>query len=266
MQIKNGKRVIISSGKDQVSLALGRKMLEMYKFSNQGNGTSFTYDKFILIFIEDIHLNYSNINNLGQAYGDVMDVIILSRHSSAANVKSMTVHPTGNFGEAKLGGESGRLSVSDPAMMSETLRTMKSLAAGTDYSVTFEATHHGPLSDFPMFYAEIGTVDDQWKEDGVQEILIKSIMESREPGGKSYVGVGGGHYMPKVTSMILSSGENAGHMISKHAAASQELIGLALNRTPGASGFILDRKGTTGETRNYVRNLCDEKGLELITV
>lgn len=265
---ESGNRVIISSERDEVSLALGRRLLQLYNFSQiQGSlGTNFIYKNFVLIFIKEIHLNFSNINSIDSLFPDLHDVVVLSRHSSGANVKSMTVHPTGNPGEAMLGGLSGKLSMSDPQMMCSTLRLLKSEAPGFGYEVTLEATHHGPLSHLPMHYAEIGVVDDKWKSDEILDTLLKSVVGAAPSRGKNYVGVGGGHYMPKVTSHVLSGEENVGHMLTKRVVPSIEILAQSVEKTPECKGFIVDRKGTNGETRRIIREICEVRNLELVII
>ncbi|EQD77578.1 D-aminoacyl-tRNA deacylase, partial [mine drainage metagenome] len=95
---------------------------------------------------------------------EIENIIYLSKHSSSKDISSLTVHPMGNFETAVLGGQMGKLSLASPELMCDTLRRIREQYKGEKFSVTLEATHHGPLSNVPGFFAEIGTTEKDWKD------------------------------------------------------------------------------------------------------
>lgn len=260
-------RVLLCSRPDGASESIAEFLREKYDFSESGDlpGT-FTFRDFILVYSDERHLYLNTLRHDLATMGiEPEDVVFLSKHSSAAGIKSLTVHTPGNFGKAELGGEEGRLSMSDPSRMTSSLRL---LAANPleKFSTTFEATHHGPLTDIPSYFIEIGTSETEWKDPEALSNVAKAIVESKSNMNDTFVGVGGGHYCPKITDYVLENSCNVGHIISKHSHndVTPELIAQAVKNTPECRGFIMDRKGSRGPVRQMVREAVNERGLELI--
>lgn len=262
--------LILASRKDEASMSMAGYLLEQVDFSPmEGSPEILLRDGYAFSYIEERHLYLKDFSTLfSPVSGEVDDIIFLSRHSSKADIKSLTVHPTGNFSEAMLGGEPGRLSTSDPTKMSSALRAMGSHYSGGEFSVTFEATHHGPLLDVPNFFIEIGTTEEQWKNREALDTVVSAIFAPDRPPAESFVGAGGGHYMPKVTKYALENGTDIGHMISKHALDSldEAMILQAVEKTPLCKGFIMDKKGVKSGPKQMLRNIADARNLEIITV
>ncbi|MDD5025155.1 MAG: D-aminoacyl-tRNA deacylase, partial [Methanoregula sp.] len=91
-------------------------------------------------------------------------VIFLSRHSSVNPTPVLTVHVTGNFGNAELGGTPRTLAPAAPAMMQATLRAL-ARHCPDGYRVSYEVTHHGPTGlTHPSFFVEIGSTENEWND------------------------------------------------------------------------------------------------------
>ncbi len=195
-------------------------------------------------------------------------IVFLSRHSSEKKVNSITVHPVGNFSRADLGGKEGEICPSSPELQTAMLRRMISAYHGEKYAVTFEATHHGPLTERPIIFAEIGTEEENWKDPVALDVLYKGATEYKKESYPNYVAVGGGHYAPKFSSYIVENKVNVGHIISKYRL--QEIgereINMAVERTENCRGFIVDKKGTKSEGYNIVKKVSEERGLEIINI
>lgn len=262
--------LIIASREDEASMAIAGTLLGRFNFRESGAFPGLlAYENYLFSYIEKKHLYLDNFSELfGNLEKDIDDVIFLSRHSSQADIKSLTVHPTGNFSDAKLGGRERKLSMSDPAKMSSTLRLMSEYYKGGLFSVTFEATHHGPLLDIPNFFIEIGTTKEQWEDPEALETVVTSIVSENGNGSGAFVGAGGGHYMPKITKYSIENSVDMGHMISKHALGhvDENLISQAVSKTPGCKGFILDRKGVKSNSKQQFRDYADINNLEIIMV
>ena len=262
--------LIIASREDEASMSMARRLLETFEFRElEGSPGVLSHNGFLFSHISVKHLYLENFENLFSGIkGQVDDVIFLSRHSSKADIKSLTVHPTGNFSEALLGGREGKLSMSDPGKMTSTLRAMNEVYSGTTFSVTFEATHHGPFLNVPNFFIEIGTTEAQWKDPEALDTVVEAIMRPNSGKNPAYVGAGGGHYMPKVTRYAIENGADIGHMISKHAmdGISESMILQSIEKTPNCRGFVMDRKGVKSQGKQLISTISDQMGLEIIMV
>lgn len=262
--------LLIGSREDEASMAIASAVLEMFNFepSNETSGI-LKHEDYLFSYIDNKHLYLDNFNEqFGSIINSVDDVIFLSKHSSKADIKSLTVHPTGNFSEAKLGGRENRLSMSDPGKMSSTLRAMTELYSGNVFSVTYEATHHGPLLDIPNFFIEIGTTKEQWQDREALETVVKSLLTNNGKQKDTFVGIGGGHYMPKITKYSVENSVDMGHMIPKHALEniSESMVEQAVQKTPGCKGFIMDKKGVKSHGKKVIKEYADISSLEIIVV
>lgn len=263
--------LIIASREDEASMSIASALLEKYSFGESSRGENLLeYKNYLFTYIEKKHLYLDDFCTSYRGLKDeIQDLIFLSRHSSGADIKSLTVHPTGNFSEAKLGGAEKMLSVSDPHKMSSTLRLMNEYYRGDTFSVTYEATHHGPLLAIPNFFIEIGTTKSQWEDPNALETVISALIEDRNGNsGDAFVGAGGGHYMPKITKYSIENNVDIGHMISKHAleVIDDDLISQSVRKTPNCRGFIMDKKGVKSEAKQKLRNYADANGLEIVMV
>lgn len=262
--------LILASREDEASMSMASRLLEAVDFrSYEDQQGILVHEKYLFSYIDVKHLF---LENFDQLYGSIRDrvegIIFLSRHSSRADIKSLTVHPTGNFNGALLGGRERKLSISDPGKMTSTLRSMNEIYRGSTFSVTFEATHHGPLLNIPNFFIEIGTTEEQWKDPEALNTVVESIMHSSSNGFPAFVGAGGGHYMPKVTRYALENDVDIGHMISKHALEdiSESMIQQSIEKTPGCRGFVVDRKGVKSQAKQLISSISDQFGLEVVMV
>lgn len=262
--------LLIGSREDEASMSIASAVLDMFNFEpEEGYPEVMRHKDYLFSFIEKKHLYMDNFEELfGSMKESIDDVIFLSRHSSKADIKSLTVHPTGNFSEAMLGGREKRLSMSDPTKMSSTLRAMDQIYSGDVFSVTYEATHHGPLLDIPNFFIEIGTTKEQWENREALETVATALLSENGNGNPAFVGAGGGHYMPKITKYSLENSVDMGHMISKHALENinEGLIKQSVEKTPGCKGFIMDRKGVKSMAKQQIREFADIYGMEIILV
>ncbi len=262
--------LILASREDEASMSIAGRLLETVDFSEHNDFENIkVHGDYFFSYIDVKHLYLENFNELFGNFKDkIEDIIFLSRHSSKADIKSLTVHPTGNFNGALLGGREKKLSLSDPGKMTSTLRAMNEFYGGSVFSVTFEATHHGPLLDIPNFFIEIGTTEQQWKDPEALDTVVHSILEPNGQKFPTFVGAGGGHYMPKVTKYAIENQVDIGHMISKHSleGITESMIQQSVEKTPDCRGFVIDKKGVKSEAKQLIMGMADDLGLEIITV
>ncbi|KAI3686565.1 hypothetical protein L1987_80247 [Smallanthus sonchifolius] len=113
----------------------------------------------------------------------------------------------------------------DPASIgpASALLSMPDRHPGPFLQVTLEATHHGPITDSPTMFVEIGSTEEYWKrQDAAQAIALVRMKHRlvwkglgldggipvgdwRRNNGKKKIllGVGGGHYVPRHMDIVL---------------------------------------------------------------
>jgi D-aminoacyl-tRNA deacylase len=219
--------LVICSEVDIASVNIRDRMLELGSFDEMGTfegRPAYSGHGGHLVTIGDESIYRNNLDaEVFHALGVQHEVVVyLSRHSSKTGLRSMTVHPIGNFSHARFGGFFRQLVHCCPGGMTRALRTMHSLAkeAELDHQISFEVTHHGPYLNTPTFFIEIGSDEEAWKERTSAEVIAKTVMELVPgAGGQVMVGVGGGHYAPRHTDVALKKDVCYSHMIPTHSIA-----------------------------------------------
>ena len=191
--------------------------------------------------------------------------VVASRHWARSGQPSLTVHPTGNFGKAMYGGRPRELqwTVANP-MRGVFLELLANPPRG--FEVSLEATHHSPTQfGTPMFFAELGSGERQWKDEStgryLAEAIVKGIKEERK--APVAIGFGGGHYCP--TFSVLERDTAFGHIAAKYALdlLTPDLIGQMIERTvDGVDKAVLD-KGLKGHQRKKVEVALRKLGVEM---
>ncbi|MDD4497607.1 MAG: D-aminoacyl-tRNA deacylase, partial [Methanosarcinaceae archaeon] len=199
-------------------------------------------------------------------------IIFASKHKSKQEVKSLTVHCTGNSSdEARLGGRPKELAVAAPAAMKSILMAMKDLAAekGLDYDVTLEVTHHDPTElTVPSLYVEIGSTEGQWEEPVPGEVVAKAILAvvSEERGHVPVaVGFGGGHYATRQTGLVLETEVAFGHNFPKYQLefVDEALVRQAVEKSK-ADFVYFDRKSMKSEDRKRITEIIRKLDLPVL--
>jgi len=167
----------------------------------------------------------------------VLSCIYLSRHSSQSGARTLTVHPIGNYGEASFGGRAGVLVPCDPYMVSLLLRGLERHSGKAEgFVVNFEVTHHGPYSDRPVCFIEVGSDETAYADEGAATAVASAVVDGvatwsegfTSPGGlperygPMLVGIGGGHYAPRHTDVALSRNGVFGHMVPTYQLATDD--------------------------------------------
>jgi D-aminoacyl-tRNA deacylase len=187
----------------------------------------------------------------------LQQIIFASRHSSKMGKPTLTVHPIGNYGDAAFGGQPQTLVPASPHLMTALLRSIKKNTTEQllPHQVCFEVTHHGPLLHTPTLFAEVGSTDEEWQKQKPAKVIATSILETLQLFYTNphlidtipvLVGIGGGHYAPRFTDVVLEKNVSFGHMIPQYHLESdqntEDIFTNALHQTPGVSGIYLHRK------------------------
>lgn len=201
-------------------------------------------------------------------------VWFLSRHRAASGKASLTVHPIGNPGDAKYGGRAGAFSVSAARDMGALLRRLAHHrdAFGLPHDVSYEATHHGPYMDLPSLFVEIGS-DEAWYDDVPSGKALAAAVTDVLDGegftdGPVLVGVGGGHYVPRMNDIALAGQADFGHLIAAYAVDPESdgaVVQEAWEKTPESEGLYIHKKGLKGPQRQAVMAWCEKFGIDFHT-
>ena len=241
--------MLVCSDKDAASVNMRNRLLALAEWREgehfEGEPTYSRADMRLIIIGQE-HLYRDNLDESAASFfGEKPEVLVyLSRHRSESGHRSLTVHPIGNHRQADFGGKPQTLVPSAPAQMTGALRALKETAKGLDYTVSFEATHHGPFLKTPTFFIEAGSDETAWSDDNAGEALASALLKAKPAEGPVGIGVGGGHYMPRITDVALSRNVSFGHMIPSYALDEfdEAVLSTALSRTPGVEFVYFHRK------------------------
>jgi len=189
-------------------------------------------------------------------------VIFISRHSSVNPVPILTVHITGNFRDAELGGTARTLAPAAPAMMQATLRSL-ARHCPEGYRVSYEVTHHGPTDlSLPSFFVEIGSTEKEWTDPAAGLAIAQSVLSAVPQDPVPLIGFGGTHYAARETEIALTSRGAFGHIAhTREVATLDETMIKAMMEKSGAVAVYIDRKALNREDLNRLSGMLAATGI-----
>ncbi len=275
-------RVVIISENDTASLNIMEQMLMTGEWTSSESFQKrpvFRRNGWAMVTIETEHIISEGFDeDIERELGLVELIIVASRHRAASGKPTLTIHPIGNYGSADFGGTPGVLVPTAPAAMSDALRFLMEEAEGLDHGVSFEVTHHGPKLDTPTFFIEIGSTEEEWVKERPAAAIARTIHRviDRYPEEVSVtkgpderpimVGVGGGHYAPRFTDVVLNGLAEFGHMVPGYHmdTLNASLLEQAMSKS-GATGVYLHKKSLKGPEKRKVREMVEEIGARVFT-
>jgi D-aminoacyl-tRNA deacylase len=268
-------RLLVCSIPDQASVGIRDVLLQMTHWSEagdfEGNPVWKREDK-IIVSINRLHLFADDIDKkIEHATGfHFDDVVFLSRHKAASGIHTLTIHPLGNYEKAEYGGRDGTLVPSSPHLMTSLLRRMKAEAAGLPFEVSFEVTHHGPYLETPTLFIEIGSDESMWGNREAARAMASSMLNLEESTCPVAIGIGGGHYAPRFSEVVMSKKVSFGHMIPNYfiekadEQAAVRYIQMALDKTRDARNAYIHKKSMKRSRATFLKGLVEKAGLEAI--
>jgi len=196
--------------------------------------------------------------------------VFLSKHAAESGVLALTCHSTGNFSDAKFGGNNRQVAIPHPQLQKSYLQKLwQNKNNFSDFQITIEATHHGPTAlNKPSIFIEIGTTEKQWTDTTLCSSIAKLVVEVLKEKQKSApvaICFGGTHYPEKFTKELLEGKLALGTVIPKHGLdfLDQELFCHILERNNIAKSALLDWGGL-GQNKQKVLDLLNQTDLEVI--
>jgi len=196
--------------------------------------------------------------------------VFLSKHAAESGVLALTCHSTGNFSEAKFGGNNRQVAIPHPHLQKSYLQKLwQNRKDFSEFQITIEATHHGPTDlNKPSIFIEIGTTEKQWNDstlcNSVAKIVVE-IMKSEQKSNPVAICFGGTHYPDKFTKELIHGKFALGSVIPKHALdfLDEELFSHILDRNNMAKTALLDWEGL-GQNKQKVLDMLNNTNLEII--
>ena len=259
---------VVVSTKDIASVGIGKILMENYfreTGKTFGDFSVYKYKNADLIVIDTLHI-YAQW--LEERYPSDL-YIFASKHSAEKHVKTLSVHTTGNFGDALYGGYARTLSKAPALHMLKALKTLRDIRdeRNLPYDVTFEVTHHGPTFNTPVMFVESGSTEEEWTDEKALEAVAEAIVSSLEPEKSEVIsiGVGAGHYAPDFTRLALERNVAFGHMAAKYVAEflDETILDQMVERTVPRPEYV-KIASLPGEVRRFVKEWAGDRGLELL--
>ena len=198
--------------------------------------------------------------------------VFLSKHAAESGVLALTCHSTGNFSDAKFGGNPKQIAIPHPDLQKKYLQTLKkNQSKFPEFQITIEATHHGPTAlTKPTIFIEIGTTEKQWNDVSLCNSvasLVHQVMINSTTENPVAICFGGTHYPSKFTNELLEGKYALGTVVPKHALDSldDELFSHILEQNKTAKTVLLDWGGL-GSNKQKLLDFLESTELEVVKV
>ena len=198
--------------------------------------------------------------------------IFLSKHAAESGTLALTCHSTGNFDEAKFGGNQKELAIPYPDLQKRYMQKLWDVHESfSDFEITIEATHHGPTHlKKPSIFVEIGTTELQWNDETLCFAVAQLVVNTLEkPRGTSPFAIcfGGTHYSEKFTKELLFGKYALGTVMPKHALnfLTPDLFEHLLTQNNGVQAALLDWK-SLGKYKQTLIDLLSTTKLEIFKI
>jgi D-aminoacyl-tRNA deacylase len=124
----------------------------------------------------------------------------------------------------------------------------------------------------------VGSNEEEWKKSKPASIIAKSVVdllsnfhyEADLPKDiPVIVGIGGGHYAPRFTDVILEGNVAFGHMIPTYQIRAGNIddavFQQAIDKTPNVKGVYFHRKALKKSEITYYKKICKENNINVFS-
>ncbi len=261
--------LVVASNPDEASVTIRDRLLAEGGWREAGTfdgSPAWRRDDRVLVTLREHHLYVDHVDrSAADALGiEPSAVVYVSKHRAASGRNSLTVHPIGNWHDADFGGRPGEVVPTAPGLMTDALRRVADMGSALGYEVTFEATHHGPYLERPTFFIETGSGPEAWKDERAAAVLARAVLAASDPGFPVAMGVGGGHYVPRMTDVALARKVSFGHLVPSYALdpPNWEAIEAAVARTPDVRRVYVHRKAVGKPLAREIEAFFGDRGVE----
>ncbi len=264
-------KLIVCSRKDPAGMNIRDALLSMESFTEKIEGSYRFYlsEDFGIAEIDERLIYADHIDEKLSKYVKFDELLFASRHSSKDARKIFTVHVSGNVGTADFGGKPYSLAKPSPHTMKNYVLALKErLHRKPEFEFTMEVTHHGPSEiKKPSAFYEIGSTEEEWEDDGAAQLVAEAMLEAvrDERRWTVAVGVGGTHYAPRQTEIILNTTFTFGHNFAKYTfnALTEEFLMKAV-KVSEAEYIVIDEKSVNSAVKKMVSSAAEKLGIEVL--
>lgn len=263
-------KLVICSRNDKASMNIMNYLLSFDSFEKRLYGDFVFYIGEIFSIVETSErLIYADfIDRKLLEFLEFEEILFASRHSSKDGRKILTTHVSGNPGKSEYGGKPRSLAKPSPITLKNYFLALKKRVFRVpEFELTLEATHHGPSEiEKPSAFYEIGSTEQEWIDKKAGEVVAESIFEAIKSDRRDWkiaVGIGGTHYVPRQTEIILETDITFGHNFAKY--TFQELDAEIISRAiylSQAEYLIYDEKSVTSEAKKLIKSVSGVKVLK----
>uniref|UniRef100_A0A7J2TJY1 D-aminoacyl-tRNA deacylase n=1 Tax=Archaeoglobus fulgidus TaxID=2234 RepID=A0A7J2TJY1_ARCFL len=262
-------KLIIGSREDKASMNIVSNLLSFDEFEKRkaGDYTLYIGEEFAIAEINERLIYADFIDEKLSNFLDFDEILFVSRHSSKDGRKIFTCHVSGNPGKSEYGGKPRSLARPSPMTIKNFMLAMKKrMDRKPDFELTLEATHHGPSEiKKPCAFYEIGSTEREWVDKEAGEIVAEAIVEainSRRSEWKIAVGIGGTHYVPRQTEIVLETEFTFGHNFAKYTFGDLDLEILRKAIEMSSANFLIyDEKSVISEVKKLIGSI---EGVEIL--
>jgi D-aminoacyl-tRNA deacylase len=262
-------RLIVTSQEDIAGTNIYEDLAENFGFKREGDFEGKPIYKREDVWLISTERNQTRASHLDEFFSPEY-YVFASRHRSESKEKTLTVHTTGNLtSEALVGGRPEELAYCNPSAMKVALLELQKAKEELklDYKVSMEATHHGPTElNRPVLFVEVGSTEEEWRDKKAVRAVARAALKAAQNKRKfsNAIGIGGNHYAPIHTKVMLESKIAIGHIIPTYAIMdiNERTFVQAIEKTRAKFGF-LDWKGMRREHRERIMELAERMNFQL---
>ncbi len=265
--------LIICSTEDPASQNIKGHLIEMLNPEIRKLGDYVFYDAGEIGIVEInekmIYADYldERLRRFGLSF---KEILFASRHSSKDKRKIFSVHVSGNVSKAEYGGKPYSLAKPSPIRIKNYVMALKKrIDRKPEFQFMLEATHHGPSEiSTPSAFYEIGSTEEEWRDEEAGRIVAESMIEAICDKRKDWniaIGIGGTHYVPRQTKIILTTTFTFGHNFAKYTFndLKREIIVKAIELS-NAKYIVIDEKSVTSAVKSLIKDISNDLNVEIL--
>ena len=199
---------------------------------------------------------------------DIDFLVYASQHRSKDNKPALCLHAPGNWRNAGFGGKDGIVCLTSAFVLKYLFQQLNKNASNlTDYVISLEATHHGPVTDIPCCFIELGATEKEFNDKLAAIVIAKTIFSlqnfKKQEDWIPSIALGGGHYNQNFNKIQQNSKYAISHIIPTYAfPLTESILKEAENKTKEqVQTILIDWKSLKAEQRDSALEIIKKLNL-----